>query len=420
MSYNGSGLFLIDSTGQPVAASTLIQASVFNALTADLATGLSTAIAKDGQTTITANLPMAGYRHTGVGNASARTMYAAAGQVQDGGLCYGTVGGTADAVTLTLTPTITAYAAGQKFSFISSGANTGAVTINVNSVGAKAVTKHGATALSAGEIASGMVCLVEYDGTQFQLLNVKSVLQGLGTSDSPQFAAINLGHASDTTLTRVSAGVVAVEGTNVVMAGAATGSGITQSADRLLGRTTAGSGAIEEISIGSGLSMAAGVLQTTGGGITLGTPVVSTSGTSIDFTSIPSGVKRVTCFLRGVSVDAASAIMFQLGDSGGVETSGYVGYAGQDSTATTALSSGFQLHSAMSSGVFVGKITFEKENTSDNTWIAIGVFHREAVATRDRCTGRKSLTGGLDRLRITTVGGTAAFSAGEINITYES
>lgn len=71
MSFNGSGLFSINTSGQPVVASTLISASVFNAFTADVATGLSTTICKDGQTTITANIPFAGFRLTGLGAGSA-------------------------------------------------------------------------------------------------------------------------------------------------------------------------------------------------------------------------------------------------------------------------------------------------------------------------------------------------------------
>lgn len=71
MSFNGSGSFVINSSGQPVVANTLIQAAVFNALTADLATGLSTCITKDGQTTVTANIPMGGYAFTGLGAGAA-------------------------------------------------------------------------------------------------------------------------------------------------------------------------------------------------------------------------------------------------------------------------------------------------------------------------------------------------------------
>jgi hypothetical protein len=59
MSYNGSGTFQINTSGQPVVAGTVISSTAFNALTADLATGLSTAITKDGQTTATARIPFA-------------------------------------------------------------------------------------------------------------------------------------------------------------------------------------------------------------------------------------------------------------------------------------------------------------------------------------------------------------------------
>lgn len=87
---------------------------------------------------------------------------------------------------------------------------------------------------------------------------------GVPSSTAPNPTTIELGHASDTTLSRASAGVVAVEGTNLVKAGAATGSGLTMATARLLGRTTASSGAIEEISVGTGLSLAAGSLSATG------------------------------------------------------------------------------------------------------------------------------------------------------------
>jgi hypothetical protein len=74
MSYNGSGTFQINSTGQPVVGGTIISSSTFNALTADLATGLTTAITKDGQTTATARIPFAqGITSTLVTDASSTT-----------------------------------------------------------------------------------------------------------------------------------------------------------------------------------------------------------------------------------------------------------------------------------------------------------------------------------------------------------
>ena len=73
MAFNGSGVFDIDTAGQPVVDGTTIDATVFNALTADLASGLSTCITKDGQQTVTANIPMAGYKFTGMGIGTAAT-----------------------------------------------------------------------------------------------------------------------------------------------------------------------------------------------------------------------------------------------------------------------------------------------------------------------------------------------------------
>ena len=73
MAFNGSGVFDIDTAGQPVVAGTTIDASVFNALTTDLASGLSTCLTKDGQQTVTANIPMAGYKFTGIALGSALT-----------------------------------------------------------------------------------------------------------------------------------------------------------------------------------------------------------------------------------------------------------------------------------------------------------------------------------------------------------
>jgi len=80
--------------------------------------------------------------------------------------------------TITASGAVGAYAAGQRFHFISAGANTGAVTLNINSIGAKAVTKHGTTALLAGDIQSGQVVTVTYDGTRFQVDHIQPASTG--------------------------------------------------------------------------------------------------------------------------------------------------------------------------------------------------------------------------------------------------
>jgi hypothetical protein len=173
MSYNGSGTFQINTTGQPVVAGTVISSTAFNSLTADLANGLSTAITKDGQTTVTNNIPMSGFKITGLGAATTGTDAARYSQIQGGTDKLITVTGT-DTLTGSLTPALTAYAAGNLFSFVVANTNTGAVTINIDGNGAKSITRTGSTALVAGDMVAGQVVLIEYDGTRFQLLNGNS------------------------------------------------------------------------------------------------------------------------------------------------------------------------------------------------------------------------------------------------------
>jgi hypothetical protein len=177
MSYNGSGTFLINSTGQPVVTNTVISSTAFNALTADLATGLSTAITKDGQTSPTANIPMGTFKFTGLGAGSAATDSVNLSQVQSSTGTFLTVSGT-DTITASVSPSLVSYAVGQTFNFIAAATNTGAVTINISSLGAKSIKKNGSTALSAGELVSGSMYQIVYDGTQFQLIGAGGVSAG--------------------------------------------------------------------------------------------------------------------------------------------------------------------------------------------------------------------------------------------------
>ena len=73
MSRNGAGIYSPSATGYPAVASTTIESAKFNAVVADIATALTLSIAANGETTITANIPLAGYKITGLGNASADT-----------------------------------------------------------------------------------------------------------------------------------------------------------------------------------------------------------------------------------------------------------------------------------------------------------------------------------------------------------
>lgn len=155
------------------------------------------------------------------------------------------------------------------------------------------------------------------------------------------------------------------------------------------------------------------------GGITLGTPVTSTSGTSIDFTGISSTVKRVTVSFAGVSVSGTSAILFQLGDSGGIETSGYDSTGLKGTTTYLDSTAGFVVNTASSGQTLTGRIVITLINSSTNTFVADGRYLSGSTFDSYTTVGSKSLSSTITQLRITTVGGSDTFDAGQINITME-
>ncbi|MCT9125417.1 hypothetical protein [Cupriavidus gilardii] len=94
-------------------------------------------------------------------------------QVFDGSSnLLGSIGGTANAITATCPVPFTAYVNGQTFRFVAASTNTGAATININGIGAKAITKAGNAPLVAGDMPAGAVIEVVYDGTQFQMVSL--------------------------------------------------------------------------------------------------------------------------------------------------------------------------------------------------------------------------------------------------------
>lgn len=150
---------------------------------------------------------------------------------------------------------------------------------------------------------------------------------------------------------------------------------------------------------------------------------VTASGTAVDFTSIPSWVKRVTVMLSAISLSGTALVRFRLGDST-IATSGYSGvgsYVAAAGAASVAQTAGFDIYTSgtpSSSAAYSGSITFV--NVSGNTWVASGVF---AAAAGNLGTfpvaGTITLATALTQVRITTSNGTDTFDAGTINILYE-
>jgi hypothetical protein len=157
-----------------------------------------------------------------------------------------------------------------------------------------------------------------------------------------------------------------------------------------------------------------------GGAITSGTAVASTSGTSIDFTGIPSWVKRITVMFSGVSSSGTSQVQVQLG-SGTVQTTGYRGSVETSATTVSAATITTGLALERTGGVSAansrnGTATFV--SIGSNIWSGVAQIGYESnQLSQSACA--VTLSGTLDRVRITTVNGTDTFDAGTINILYE-
>ncbi len=151
-----------------------------------------------------------------------------------------------------------------------------------------------------------------------------------------------------------------------------------------------------------------------------GTAVASTSGTSIDFTGIPAGVKRITVMFNGVSTSGTSLLLVRLGTSGGIVSTGY------DSTATGTTAFQFQnITNAFCITYNNGAASKHKGsinilNINGNTWVESGITSDRVVnLITTQSSGDVTLGGTLDRIRITTGNGTDTFNAGSINILWE-
>lgn len=155
-------------------------------------------------------------------------------------------------------------------------------------------------------------------------------------------------------------------------------------------------------------------------GPTLATEQASTSGTSIDFTSIPAWVKKIAVMFDQVSSNGTSVYLVQIGDSGGIEATTYVSGAWQGGTGDTLGTStaGFVVvASAVGAGNnYTGTVILTRMD--GDKWVSAGTLMRNDGAGQ-LSAGVKTLSATLDRVRITTANGTDAFDSGALNILYE-
>ena len=157
--------------------------------------------------------------------------------------------------------------------------------------------------------------------------------------------------------------------------------------------------------------------------IVLATQQATTSGTAITFSSIPAGVRKIHIMVSGVSTSGTSDLIVQLGDSGGVESTGYLGATSTITTATPATdnpTSGFGVTATLIAGAILhGTATLTLMDSASFTWAYTAQMGHSNAATFSMGAGVKALSAELDRVVITTLGGADTFDAGAINISYE-
>lgn len=156
-----------------------------------------------------------------------------------------------------------------------------------------------------------------------------------------------------------------------------------------------------------------------GAAINRATAVASTSGTSIDFTGIPSWARRVTVMLQGVSTNGSAVPLVQARVSGAAVAAGYLGAGGDVLGASVvAQTTGFGIGAGFNAAAIIhGAITLE--NLTGNVWVATGLAARSDGPQIFTTSGSIALAGVLDGIRLTTLAGANTFDAGSVNVSWE-
>lgn len=241
----------------------------------------------------------------------------------------------------------------------------------------------------------------------------------VGTSDTQTLTNKTLDGASNTLLVRLANDVTGT----LPVANGGTGATSLAANNVILGNGTSAVQVVAPGTSGNVLTSNGTTWASTApssAGFTMGTAVATTSGTAVTFTGIPSGIKMLILSLSGVSFTAAVAPLVTIGDSGGLETSGYLTYGGQIYSNSLALTiddtSAIKLARSpqAASDAFSGSVILTLVDSSTNTWAYSGNVGVSSSEYGCFVGGRKALTATLDRISLS--GGT--FDAGLVNIMY--
>lgn len=349
MPFSG-GSFSLYTPGNPVVTNTTISSSWANNTLSDIATGLSTCVLKDGTQTITANIPMSGYKLTGL----------AAGTSNGDSVRYEQVVG--------------AYLP------ITGGTLTGNLlfTDATYDIGASGATRPRDLYLSRNAVIGGTLNVTGHPTLEGVTATGATGTGNMVFATSPTLSSPVLNTAVTGTAIADASAMAAMTATNLI---------VTPNANKII----------------------------------LGTEQ-SGSSTSIDFTSIPAGVRRITINVVGLSSNGTDNFLVQLGDSGGFENTGYTSACNAVGTSTITSSAGFLItpSDVQAAAAYHGRIVLTLEDSSDHTWVSTAqLYSSGGASTMPNSVGTKSLSAELTQVRITTSGGTNSFDAGVVNILFE-
>jgi hypothetical protein len=387
MSRNGSGGYSLPSNSwNPAVNGVSATAADWQALINDVATAIQQSISADGQTPITGNLQMGGNKLTGLAAGSGTGQSLRFEQL----FSQGTIADIASAATLDIGAQLTSF---------------------LRVTGATGVTSFG----------------TNYNGPRFLIFAGAVLLTHSATLVLPGAANITTAANDALIAIPISGGWQVVAYTKAAgipaVAGPLSSSGITGAAasganSDITSLTALTAGGLPDNSV---LTADIANAQVTPAKLsqpfTAGTAVATTSGTSHDFTGIPTWVKRITVIFNGVSTNGSTNLLIQVG-AGSFVTSGYVSTASINSTNVTATAGFLATASIINTNVLSGSVVLS--HMGSNTWV-ISALLGSSVGTigAQVSTGVLAVGGTLDRLRLTTASGSEVFDAGSINILYE-
>lgn len=298
------------------------------------------------------------------------------------------------------------------------------------------------------EAGSAYICLVAHTSGTFSTdltalkweLFAQKGAAGTGTGD--MVGSNNLSDVTNVATARSNLGVQAADATLTALAAYNTNGLVTQTGvDTFTGRTITGTAGLISVTNGNGVSgnptvtiangtegqiiRAGSSTPAFGAQVNQGAAVATTSGTTVDLTGIPSWARRVIVTLSGVSLSGTSYLELRLGDSGGIEGSGYAAasltaYGGTTSSLIASIT-GFPVYdNSRTSSASVWRGMFTLINHDGNTWLCTGVFFdNDSTGAITTTSGEKTLSSTLDRVRLTSFNGTDTFDAGSVNILWE-